>query len=103
MGWTDSGCVTFLTFVLRYLVFDLQESPKYLVAQGRDEEAIEVILIQEFLDSRCVLIVVGTKTRRSSQWQDHHTQGRGSSAHLGGLGGAQTPRYLAGDPKELIL
>ncbi|KAF8840931.1 MFS general substrate transporter [Paxillus ammoniavirescens] len=47
MGWRYTlytlGCVTFLTFVLRYLVFDLQESPKYLVAQGRDEEAIEVL------------------------------------------------------------
>ncbi|KAF9223244.1 MFS general substrate transporter [Gyrodon lividus] len=47
MGWRYTmytlGGITFLTFVFRYLVFDLQESPKYLVAQGRDEEAVKVL------------------------------------------------------------
>ncbi|KAG5335502.1 hypothetical protein C0989_001192 [Termitomyces sp. Mn162] len=27
---------------MRFIVFDLQESPKYLVAKGRDQEAIAV-------------------------------------------------------------
>ncbi|KAF8556497.1 MFS general substrate transporter [Imleria badia] len=47
MGWRYTlftlGAVTFAIFVMRYFVFDLQESPKYLVAQGRDEEAIAVL------------------------------------------------------------
>ncbi|KAI9460316.1 MFS general substrate transporter [Boletus coccyginus] len=47
MGWRYTlftlGAVTFLTFIMRYFVFDLQESPKYLVAQGRDEEAVAVL------------------------------------------------------------
>jgi hypothetical protein len=30
-------------FILRFLIFDLQESPKYLVANGREEEAIKVL------------------------------------------------------------
>lgn len=30
-------------FFCRYLIFDLQESSKYLVASGRDEEAIEAL------------------------------------------------------------
>jgi hypothetical protein len=29
-------------FIMRFVVFDLQESSKYLVAKGRDEEAIQV-------------------------------------------------------------
>jgi hypothetical protein len=29
-------------FLARYAVFELQESPKYLLAKGRDQEAIEV-------------------------------------------------------------
>ncbi|KAG6828697.1 hypothetical protein H0H93_014788, partial [Arthromyces matolae] len=38
-----SGCMTMLMFFLRFVVFDLQESPKYLVAKGRDEDAINVL------------------------------------------------------------
>ncbi|KAF8344753.1 major facilitator superfamily domain-containing protein [Amanita rubescens] len=44
MGWRYSfGTMTFLMFILRFVVFDLQESPKYLVAKGRDQEAYEVL------------------------------------------------------------
>ncbi|KAG9316881.1 MFS general substrate transporter [Chiua virens] len=47
MGWRYTlftlGAITFAAFVMRYFVFDLQESPKYLVAQGRDEEALGVL------------------------------------------------------------
>jgi len=35
--------MTFLVFVMRFIVFDLQESSKYLIAKGRDQEAIEVL------------------------------------------------------------
>ena len=38
------GALTFLMFICRFFVFDVQESSKYLVAQGRDEEAIKVLL-----------------------------------------------------------
>lgn len=53
----DSGAVTFLTFIMRYFVFDLQESPKYLVAKGRDEEAVAVhlYLVREVYDSLDIL------------------------------------------------
>ena len=40
---TKRGCLTILMFFCRYIIFDLQESSKYLVAQGRDEEAIAVL------------------------------------------------------------
>ncbi|KAG5351540.1 hypothetical protein C0989_006048 [Termitomyces sp. Mn162] len=47
MGWRYTyytfGCMTFLMFFIRFVVFDLQESPKYLVAKGRDQEAIAVL------------------------------------------------------------
>lgn len=36
--------MTFVMFLFRYVLFDLQESSKYLIAKGRDEEAIKVIL-----------------------------------------------------------
>ncbi|KAI5888957.1 MFS general substrate transporter [Schizophyllum commune H4-8] len=35
--------LTCLVFVFRFFVFDLQESSKYLLARGRDEEALEVV------------------------------------------------------------
>ncbi|KAF9459012.1 major facilitator superfamily domain-containing protein [Collybia nuda] len=38
-----SGSLTFIMFIARFLVFDLQESSKYLIAKGRDEEAIQVL------------------------------------------------------------
>jgi MFS family permease len=47
MGWRYNfftlGGLTFVMWILRYFVFNLQESPKYLVAKGRDEEAIKVL------------------------------------------------------------
>ncbi|KAL1750696.1 major facilitator superfamily domain-containing protein [Schizophyllum commune] len=47
MGWRYTfyllGSLTCLMFVSRYFVFDLQESSKYLLARGRDEEALEVL------------------------------------------------------------
>jgi hypothetical protein len=36
------GALTFLMFLARYAIFNLQESPKYLLAKGRDQDAIEV-------------------------------------------------------------
>ncbi|KAG2035762.1 major facilitator superfamily domain-containing protein [Suillus americanus] len=38
-----SGTLTLLMFICRFFVFDVQESSKFLVAQGRDEEAIKVL------------------------------------------------------------
>ena len=35
--------MTMLMFFCRYIIFDLQESSKYLVAVGRDEDAIAVL------------------------------------------------------------
>ncbi|KAG7098330.1 hypothetical protein E1B28_000291 [Marasmius oreades] len=37
------GGVTAVMWIMRFIVFDLQESSKYLIANGRDEEAIEVL------------------------------------------------------------
>ena len=40
--WTLGGLMVVL-FILRFFVFHLYESPKYLMGRGRDEEAVEVI------------------------------------------------------------
>ncbi|KAF1936330.1 MFS general substrate transporter [Clathrospora elynae] len=47
MGWRYNviilGCMTLAVFVLRYFVFTFHESPKFLLARGREAEAIEVL------------------------------------------------------------
>lgn len=47
MGWRYAfitlGGLTLLMFVARYVIFTLYESPKFLLAKGRDQEAIDVI------------------------------------------------------------
>ncbi|GLB44760.1 putative major facilitator superfamily protein [Lyophyllum shimeji] len=47
MGWRYTcytlGALTFVMFFMRFVLFDLQESSKYLVAKGRDEEALAVL------------------------------------------------------------
>ncbi|KAF8512504.1 MFS general substrate transporter [Gautieria morchelliformis] len=46
-GWRYTfftlGGITLLMFICRYFIFNLQESSKYLLAKGRDEEAIAVL------------------------------------------------------------
>jgi MFS family permease len=47
MGWRYNvivlGAVTLIVFFLRYFVFHFHESPKFLLARGREAEAIEVL------------------------------------------------------------
>jgi hypothetical protein len=47
MGWRYNfivlGFATLLIFFLRYFVFKFHESPKFLLARGREAEAIEVL------------------------------------------------------------
>ncbi|RDB25575.1 putative MFS-type transporter PB1E7.08c [Hypsizygus marmoreus] len=47
MGWRYTfytlGSLTFIMFIMRFAIFDLQESSKYLVAKGRDDEALDVL------------------------------------------------------------
>ncbi|PWN52868.1 MFS general substrate transporter [Violaceomyces palustris] len=41
--WFTLGGLTFLLWVLRFFVYPIPESPKFLIAKGRDAEAIAVI------------------------------------------------------------
>ncbi|TFK34553.1 MFS general substrate transporter [Crucibulum laeve] len=47
MGWRYTmytlGCLTLIMFILRFFLFDLQESSKYLIGKKRDAEAIKVL------------------------------------------------------------
>lgn len=47
MGWRyflfTLGGITLFIFFLRFVVFRLEESPKFLIYKGKDAEAIEVI------------------------------------------------------------
>ncbi|RPD62612.1 MFS general substrate transporter [Lentinus tigrinus ALCF2SS1-7] len=47
MGWRyflwTMGALMVVLFVLRFFVFEMYESPRYLVGRGRDAEAVEVV------------------------------------------------------------
>lgn len=47
MGWRYNvivlGAMTLTVFFLRYFVFNFHESPKFLLARGKEAEAIEVL------------------------------------------------------------
>lgn len=47
IGWRDFvlaiGVVTFIMFLIRFFIFHLLESPKYLLSQGRQAEAVAVV------------------------------------------------------------
>ncbi|KDN42608.1 MFS general substrate transporter [Tilletiaria anomala UBC 951] len=47
MGWRYAfftfGGLTLVCFILRFFVFNLPESPKYLIAKGRDSAAVKVL------------------------------------------------------------
>jgi len=47
MGWRYEaiilGGITLLVFFLRYFVFHFYESPKFLLSQGKEQEAIDVL------------------------------------------------------------
>ncbi|KAI3604645.1 sugar transporter [Moniliophthora roreri] len=44
MGWRYTfGGVTMVMWIMRFVVFDLQESAKYMIAKGRDEEAVKIL------------------------------------------------------------
>jgi hypothetical protein len=47
MGWRYEvivlGCMTLAVFFLRFFVFTFHESPKFLLARGKEAEAIEVL------------------------------------------------------------
>ncbi|GJJ08718.1 hypothetical protein Clacol_002937 [Clathrus columnatus] len=52
-GWRYTmytlGALTLAMFICRYFIFDLRESSKFLIAKGRDEEAIEVSQLPSLL------------------------------------------------------
>ncbi|TFK51965.1 MFS general substrate transporter [Heliocybe sulcata] len=47
LGWrlttNTIGAITLFCFFLRFVVFNFQESPKFLLLQGREQEAVDVI------------------------------------------------------------
>lgn len=50
------GGITSLVFVLRFVLFSFQESPKFLISRGQDEKAVEVLqYIARYNDRECRL------------------------------------------------
>ncbi|KAE9392930.1 MFS general substrate transporter [Gymnopus androsaceus JB14] len=72
MGWRYTlGGVTLLMWMLHYFVFDLQESPKYLVGKGRDEEAIKVLEHIARVNGKTITLTV--EKLRAVSGEDEHT------------------------------
>ncbi|KAI0692544.1 major facilitator superfamily domain-containing protein [Cytidiella melzeri] len=63
-GWRYSfytlGSMTFAMFICRYFIFSLQESPKFLVAIGKDEEAIEALTYIAKRNGRTITLTAET-------------------------------------------
>ena len=66
-------------FVCRYFIFDLQESPKFLVATGRDEDAIAALTYIAKRNGKTISLTTEqllrfgraqTVTSRRSVWAD---------------------------------
>ena len=47
MGWRYTlivlGCIALFVFLLRFVVFRFQESPKFLLYRGKDQKAVDVM------------------------------------------------------------
>ena len=86
------GALTFCMFLLRFVVFDLQESPKYLIANGRDREAYEArhLAIYPYI---YLIIHIGPSTHSKIQRQNNPTHfGRAASCRRFGR---SAPELLA--------
>ncbi|KAH7088812.1 major facilitator superfamily domain-containing protein [Paraphoma chrysanthemicola] len=60
MGWRyllfTLGAITLFVFFLRFVVFDFQESPKFLLYRGKDEDAVKVLHnVAKFNGRTCTL------------------------------------------------
>ncbi|KAJ3838481.1 MFS general substrate transporter [Lentinula raphanica] len=62
MGWRYTlyvlGGVTLIMWICRYVIFDLQESPKYLLGKGQDLEAIKVLQHIASVNGRTISLTV---------------------------------------------
>ncbi|KAK7050280.1 putative MFS-type transporter PB1E7.08c [Favolaschia claudopus] len=77
-GWRyfvyTMGGLMILLWAIRFLVFDLHESPKYLIGTGRDEEAVAAIhKIAEYNGKTSDLSVEDLKVQDTSQREHDNT------------------------------
>lgn len=84
MGWRyllfTMGAFTILVFIMRFVVFRFQESPKFLIYRGRDAEAIKVLQhIRRFNRQECTI----TLQNLEDLTNEHESMGSGA-AMLGG-------------------
>lgn len=70
-------------WILRYVMFSLQESSKYLVAKGRDEEAIKVCHEKGFLKNFFEFFLEGPGAYCSCKWEKNHSYSRETASNLG--------------------
>ena len=87
------GSVTLLIFLLRFVVFRFQESPKYLLYRGRDADAVKVLqYIASYNKRECT---TSLETFEALSNDDSSTGTAGSSGLMLGSGAEQTKSSLS--------
>jgi len=92
MGWRYTcftiGSVTLLVFLLRFVVFNFKESPKYLVYRGNDEKAVGVLQhIAHFNGRECGVTMADFETLANEHdSMDNELLGTGTKQLTVGLG-----------------
>ncbi|KDQ52980.1 hypothetical protein JAAARDRAFT_162203 [Jaapia argillacea MUCL 33604] len=82
MGWRyflyAMGGLMLVLFILRFFVFHLYESPKYLMGRGRDEEAVQVVLkVAEYNGTRSNLTLEKLREVGELKGQTDEEKGKG--------------------------
>ena len=71
------GGITLILWSLRFFLFDLVESPRYLVGKGEDEEAVAVIHKIAAYNSTTSSLTLEHLTQMGSMVDDAGTRGKG--------------------------
>lgn len=88
------GAITFAVFILRFVVFRFQESPKYLLFRGQDEKAIEVLQHIARYNKRECTVTLENFTALSSDASSSSSTGGDSTSNQPILGSGSTQQKL---------
>ncbi|KAF8707584.1 transporter, partial [Rhizoctonia solani] len=70
------GAISLFIFLLRFVVFNFQESPRFLLSKGRDEEAIEVLRkVAKINGTTCTLTIEDLRGEDEYAGGDRESQG----------------------------
>lgn len=86
MGWRyllfTLGAFTLVLWALRFLLFTLEESPRYLVGRGRDAEAVAVIQRLAAFNGRTCSLTVEQLVAAGGPAQDKDKESNDEKLHI---------------------